>query len=50
VNTKHFIIGSFVVDYGGEGQLFKHVIHALEDTIWVVDILTESTCTFLTKA
>ena len=50
MNTKDAILCQFVSDNGAERHPFKQVVHLLEDTLRIIDVLVESLCTFLTES
>lgn len=50
VNTEHFVIGSFIINDGGEGHEFKHIIELLEDRVGVIDVFAKTAGTLLTEA
>ena len=50
MDAQDTVLGEFVRNYSTKRHPFKKIVHLLEDTDWIVDILIESLGTFLTEA
>ena len=44
------MICSLVADYRSERQPLEKIIHLLEDTVWLINVLTKTLSTFLAKS
>lgn len=49
MHAEHFVLELLVLDDSSQGQVLKHVIDALEDTVRVVDVLAESLLAFFAE-
>ena len=49
MNTENFILSLLITNYCSKWHVFEHIIDLLENTVWVVDILSKSFSTFCSK-
>ena len=50
MNAQDTVLGELVRNDSAKRHPFEKIVHLLEDTVWIVDILVESLRTFLTEA
>ena len=50
INTEDFVIGRLVANDSGKRKPLKQVIHLLENTVWLIDVLSETLGALLAEA
>ena len=50
MDAEDAVLSQFVSDHGAEGHPFEQIVHFLEHTVWIVNILIETLGALLSEA